>query len=76
MKLFLLKQTPKDGEGVAYDEYESVLVRAANSIQARQLVTEYDGGNVDLWMNESKSSCEEVNERGKATIIIGAFNAG
>lgn len=78
MALYLITRT----DSVDYDEYDSIVVRAANEKAAMKMATEqrdgphhyaefegfaWDGSNLKI---------EHVDARGKAEVILSSFNAG
>jgi len=59
-----------------YDEYDSFVVRAPNETEARELAAVVGSQNYDRWRDPTRSSCVELDQNGRAEVIIGSFNAG
>lgn len=54
-----------------YDAFKNIMVRADDTTEARQLASECaaDEGP-DVWLDDSKSSCEKVHYDGDKGILI------
>ena len=59
---------------VDYDEYDSFVVRADTSKEARQLAA--DESFEPLWKKTSRVACKELKGTGPSGIVLGSFNAG
>jgi len=76
MKLWLVRRN----DSVSYDEYDSMVVRATDQVEAVRLCNELthstrsygdpECGNFD------DSTVTEIISEGEPTIILGSFNAG
>lgn len=60
-----------------YDTYDSFVVRARNSKEARQLVASNPCGDEgrETWLNDEHSTCEPLKNSGESGVILGSYNA-
>ena len=60
-----------------YDEAQSMIVRAIDPAEARQLASEAakDEG-ADVWMNRQKSTCKIIKRKGPAEVLMVDMRAG
>ena len=77
MKLYLLKLIEHPA---GYDYTRSAVVRVKSRRDARRLLAEthkqFQTNTPELWLDETKSSCEEVREHGNRGIVLEDFLAG
>lgn len=74
MPLYLLEQVRRT---VGYDETKSVVVRAENSKEARQLASTACGGEGKAtWLSPKSSSCKRLPSYGMSVVILRSFIGG
>ena len=76
MRLYLLRRDRRYGDPV-YDCVNGLVVRAESEEMARALAAEKsadEGGHV--WLDMTKSSCDQLPENGVPGVILVDFNAG
>ncbi len=72
MKLFILKRL----DAPAYDEFDSMVVRAERESDARAVASNNSGDEGSVWQNQKCVTCEVLTSKGTEEFIIGSFNAG
>lgn len=72
MFLYLLESK----RSVPLDAYESFLIRARDSKEARRIANIKHADEGHIWEDPKLSSCRKISDRGKPGIIISSFNAG
>lgn len=73
MKLFVLERKTRIG----YDESDKFVVRAEDEISARNLAAKNAGAEGPAeWLENWKSTCDELSSEGSPGIIVNSFNAG
>ena len=76
MKLWLLERTSYKDKP-RYDVQRAVVIRAETEAAAREDATKTAGDEGEaVWLDPSKSTCEELTADGPPGLVIQDFNAG
>lgn len=60
---------------IGYDEYDSMLVRAENSNEAREIANSRCGDEGKIWTDTKKVTCQVIRATGMSKLILSSFNA-
>ena len=63
-------------EYASYEEFDSKVVRASTSNEAREIANLNPGDEGKIWTDPKEVLCEILKTTGKSEVIIGSFNAG
>jgi hypothetical protein len=76
MKLWLLQETEHESNG-GWNTFDGFVIRAVSEAEARrQANCKSDAGDDGRWLDDERTTCEEILSEGAPRVVLGSFNNG